>query len=231
MRAKTREYLDRDAAEALPPSCWSVSAARRRDRDRRRLLAEPPALARRVVRARSAGVGRRFVGFEAGEAVLRFAVSNSTGSARFARASGEPPRRSARLNEKPRSRARPRVWPLEFCLPARVFRVRWRCQRPPAPFRPTRKRARRDSRLASRGTSSAAGTGDGGGGRLSGAAGQSETGGQATFSAAWAARTQEASGLFRRPRKWSVPSARPCRSSLIPRGDRLGRGARCGRGL
>jgi tRNA(Ile)-lysidine synthase len=45
------------------------------------LLAEPPAIARRVIRlAQQIASGGRFVGFEAVDAVLAFAVSNSTGS-------------------------------------------------------------------------------------------------------------------------------------------------------
>ncbi len=44
------------------------------------LLREPAAIARRVIRmAQQMTAGERFVGFEAVEAVLRFAVSNSTG--------------------------------------------------------------------------------------------------------------------------------------------------------
>jgi tRNA(Ile)-lysidine synthase len=45
------------------------------------LVAEPPAIARRVIRAAQQIVsGGRFVGFEAVDAVLAFAVSNSTGA-------------------------------------------------------------------------------------------------------------------------------------------------------
>jgi tRNA(Ile)-lysidine synthase len=72
-------YLDRAAADAAfrmvtvrADGVEIVTAA---------LLAEPPALARRVIRdAQRTASGGKFVGFEAVETVLGFAVSNSSGS-------------------------------------------------------------------------------------------------------------------------------------------------------
>ena len=73
------EFLDeaaRQAAERL-----ISKRAREVTFDAAALLAEPPAIARRVIRlAQQMAAGRgRFVGFDAGEAVRRFVVSKSTG--------------------------------------------------------------------------------------------------------------------------------------------------------
>ena len=87
------DVLDREAAIAREDAEFLDEAARqaaerlisKRARevtfDAAALLAEPPAIARRVIRLAqqmAAGPGR-FVGFDAGEAVLRFVVSKSTG--------------------------------------------------------------------------------------------------------------------------------------------------------
>ena len=73
------DYLD-DAARAAAARLISQTP-RGVELDADALLAEPPAIARRVIRlAQQMAAGReRFVGFDAGEAVRRFAVSKSTG--------------------------------------------------------------------------------------------------------------------------------------------------------
>ena len=72
------EWLDRAAAEAaVRLVVWKDGAA---EIDVAGLIAEPPALSRRVIREVQAVVARgRFVGFEAAEAVLSVAVSNFSG--------------------------------------------------------------------------------------------------------------------------------------------------------
>ncbi|MEO5741214.1 MAG: tRNA lysidine(34) synthetase TilS, partial [Vicinamibacterales bacterium] len=73
------EYLE-DAAR-LAASRLISHATRGVELDAGALVAEPPAIARRVIRlAQQMAAGSdRFIGFDAGEAVRRFAVSKSTG--------------------------------------------------------------------------------------------------------------------------------------------------------
>ena len=73
------EYLE-DAARAAAGRLISQTA-RGVELDAEALIAEPPAIARRVIRLAQQMVAghERFVGFDAGEAVRRFAVSKSTG--------------------------------------------------------------------------------------------------------------------------------------------------------
>jgi len=72
------EYLDEVARGVADRVMTQRGNAVELDADA--LLQEPLAIARRVIRlAQQAAAGDRFVGFEAVEAVLRFAVSNSTG--------------------------------------------------------------------------------------------------------------------------------------------------------
>jgi tRNA(Ile)-lysidine synthase len=87
------DVLDRAAAIAREDADYLEAAARAAvarlvsktprgwELDADALLAEPPAIARRVIRiAQQTAAGpERFVGFDAGEAVRRFAVSKSTG--------------------------------------------------------------------------------------------------------------------------------------------------------
>jgi tRNA(Ile)-lysidine synthase len=78
--------IARDDAECLEEAARSAGArlvsrtARGVEIDADALVREPRALARRVIRiAQQMAAGERFVGFDAVEAVLRFAVSKSTG--------------------------------------------------------------------------------------------------------------------------------------------------------
>jgi tRNA(Ile)-lysidine synthase len=72
------DYLD--AAAAAAAARLISPAAQGVELDADALLREPPAIARRVIRlAQQACAGDRFVGFDAVEAVMRFAVSNSKG--------------------------------------------------------------------------------------------------------------------------------------------------------
>ncbi len=72
------EYLDGAAGDAAARLISRTRAGVELDADA--LLREPPAMARRVIRlAQRAVAGAHFVGFDAVEAVLRFAVSKSTG--------------------------------------------------------------------------------------------------------------------------------------------------------
>jgi len=72
------EYLDGAAGDAAARLISRTRAGVEVDADA--LLREPPAMARRVIRlAQRAVAGAHFVGFDAVEAVLRFAVSKSTG--------------------------------------------------------------------------------------------------------------------------------------------------------
>jgi len=86
------DVLDREAAIAREDAAYldavaAAAAARLISRvpdgvelDADALLGEPPAIARRVIRlAQQSVAGERFVGFDAVEAVMRFAVSKSTG--------------------------------------------------------------------------------------------------------------------------------------------------------
>jgi tRNA(Ile)-lysidine synthase len=72
------EYLDGAAGDAAARLVSRTPAGVELDADA--LLREPPAMARRVIRlAQRAVAGEHFVGFDAVEAVLGFAVSKSTG--------------------------------------------------------------------------------------------------------------------------------------------------------
>jgi tRNA(Ile)-lysidine synthase len=86
------DVLDREAAIAREDADYLEEAARAASErlishraegvelDAGALLREPPAIARRVIRiAQRMAAGDRFVGFDAAEAVLRYAVSKSTG--------------------------------------------------------------------------------------------------------------------------------------------------------
>jgi tRNA(Ile)-lysidine synthase len=87
------DVLDREAAIAREDADYLDAAARaaaarlishtagRVELDRDALVAEPPAIARRVIRlAQQLAAGpNRFIGFDAGESVRRYAVSKSTG--------------------------------------------------------------------------------------------------------------------------------------------------------
>jgi tRNA(Ile)-lysidine synthase len=70
-------FLDRAAADAAARLISRTPHGVELDSDA--LLREPPAIARRVIRlAQQSIAGERFIGFDAGEAVLRYVVSNST---------------------------------------------------------------------------------------------------------------------------------------------------------
>ena len=73
------DFLDAQAAEAA--RAWWCASPDRVEISIAALLAEPPAIARRVIRDAQQAVsgGGKFVGFDAVEAVLGLAVSNSTG--------------------------------------------------------------------------------------------------------------------------------------------------------
>ena len=72
------EYLE-EAARAAAAHVVSITT-HGVELDAAALLSQPPAIARRIVRlAQLTATGDTFVGFDAAEAVLRYAVSNSTG--------------------------------------------------------------------------------------------------------------------------------------------------------
>ncbi len=99
------EFLDGAANAAVERLISRSSQGVELDADA--LLREPPAIARRVIRiAQQSIAGERFVGFDAVEAVLRFAVSKSTGQLdlpghRVNRRGGSLVLTSSRGREKP----------------------------------------------------------------------------------------------------------------------------------